>query len=162
MTEELSDLQRKVLAVVQNGFPTTKTPYRDMAGRIGVGTADFLKVLTDWAKEGKVRRVGAIVNHFKVGIGAGGMVVWEVASDRVEEVGKIFAGFQQVSHAYERAVTAWWPYNVYTMVHGGSSEEVEETVRQMSISAGVDKYRILVTERELKKVPPTYIGDSEV
>ena len=161
MKKELSDLQLQVLAAIQEGFPITRTPYRDMAARIGLDPADFLKVLQDWQEEGVVRRVGGIVNHFKVGICAGGMVVWEVEPERVEQVGAIFAGFKQVSHAYERAVAQNWPYNLYTMVHGASTEEVQETVRQMSRRTGVRKYRILVTERELKKVPPTYVVDME-
>ena len=161
MKEKLSETQLRVLEAVQEGFPITKTPYRDMAGQVEVSTAEFLQVLRDWQSEGIVRRVGAVVNHFKVGVSAGGMVVWEVEPERVEQVGKILAGFKQVSHAYERAVTETWPYNIYTMVHGASEEEVEETVRQMSTRVGVSKYRILATERELKKVPPTYIVDSD-
>ena len=161
MQKNLSDLEYKVLGVIQQGFPATSTPYQDMAHQIGVDTEELLEVLKDWKEQGKLRRIGAIVNHFKVGIGSGAMVVWEVDSDRVEQVGEIFAGFEQVSHAYERVVTTHWHFNVYTMVHGVSPEAVEDTVRQMSELAGVSKYRILTTEQELKKVPPTYIVEPD-
>lgn len=97
------------------------------------------------------------MNHFKVGLGAGAMVVWQVEPERTEEVGGIFAGFSEVSHAYERHTDKSWPYNVYTMVHGKSDEDLQRTIRQMSQACGISDYRILVTERELKKVPPTYI-----
>ena len=162
MQKSLSSLERKALAVIQQGFPATSTPYRDMAHQIGVGTEELLKVLRDWKEQGKLRRIGAIVNHVKVGIDSGAMVVWEVESDRIEQVGKLFAGFDQVSHAYEREVTPNWLFNVYTMVHGVSPQAVEETVRRMSELAGVSKYRILATEQELKKVPPTYIVEPDL
>ena len=96
-------------------------------------------------------------SFFKVGMGAGAMVAWKVEDERVEEVGTMLAAFPEVSHAYERYTEQQWPYNVYTMVHGESDEEVREVVRRMSEAAGVSEYRVLVTERELKKVAPTYV-----
>ncbi len=128
-----------------------------MARQIGIGTEQLLSVLEDWKEQGKLRRIGAIVNHFKVGLGAGAMVVWQVESERTKQVGEVLAGFEQVSHAYERRVTENWPYNLYTMVHGKSPEEVREVVEQMSRACGITDYRILVTQRELKKAPPTYL-----
>jgi hypothetical protein len=75
-------------------------------------------------------------------------------------VGELLAGFEQVSHAYERQTAQGWPYNLYTMVHCKSAEEVRGVVERMSRACGVTDYRILVTQKELKKVPPTYIIDA--
>ena len=85
--------------------------------------------------------------------------VWQGPSDRIDEIGKILASFPQVSHAYERPSSDQWPYNLYTMVHGADAESVNATVKEMSRACGVDNYMQLETERELKKVPPTYIID---
>jgi len=150
-------IEQKVLSVLQAGLPRTATPYKDMAQQIGIETSELLAVLKDWKKQGKLRRIGAIVNHFKVGLPAGAMVVWQVESDRIVEVGQVFASFEEVSHAYERQTSENWPYNVYTMVHGKSPEDVQRVVKRMSQACGVANCRILVTEKELKKVPPTYI-----
>ena len=157
----MTDLERKVLSVVQRGLGASETPYRDMAKEAGIETEELLEVLRGWAGEKKLRRIGAIVNHFKVGMGAGAMVAWKVEDERVEEVGEVLAGFAEVSHAYERHTEQQWPYNVYTMVHGESDEQVGEVVRRMSEAAGVSDYRVLVTERELKKVAPTYVFGGE-
>ncbi|MBE0534731.1 MAG: Lrp/AsnC family transcriptional regulator [Phycisphaerae bacterium] len=157
MKSSLSDLEKRVLAVLQKGFPITLTPYQDMARKIGIETAELLDVLKRWRDDGKLRRIGAVVSHVKVGLGAGAMVVWQVESERVEEVGTMLAGFPQVSHAYERPASDAWPYNLYTMVHGADAAEVDETVAAMSRACGVDKYRQLQTLKELKKAPPTYI-----
>ncbi len=43
------------------------------------------------------------------------------------------------------------------MVHGKSDEEVQQVIERMSQASGVSASRVLVTERELKKVSPTYI-----
>jgi len=157
--EPLSDLEKSVLAVLQKGFPVTLTPYQDMAREIGIDTDQLLSVLKRWRGEGKLRRIGAVVSHTKVGLQASVMVVWQVEPDRIEEVGSQLAGFGQVSHAYERPTAENWPWNLYTMVHGTDAAEVEETVKAMSRACGIDKYCQLRTLQELKKVPPTYIKD---
>ncbi len=157
MKTQLSDVERKVLALLQDGLPASGSPYKDLAEQAGIEVEKFLNILRDWKQQGKIRRIGAIVNHFKVGFGSGGMVVWRVASQRLDEVGSILAGFKEVSHAYERRTTKDWLYNVYTMVHGASLKDVQEIVQKMSRACGVCDYRILVTEKELKKASPRYI-----
>ncbi len=149
------------MTVLQEGLPRSQTPYKDMAQRIGIDVSELLAVLKDWKKHGKLRRIGAIVNHFKVGLGAGAMVAWQVQSDHIVEIGQVFAGFEEVSHAYERQSSENWPYNLYTMVHGKSAEDVQRVVKRMSQACGISNCRILVTEKELKKVPPTYIMESD-
>jgi len=45
------------------------------------------------------------------------------------------------------------------MVHGTSAEQVKLTIEHMSEACGVSDYRMLVTEKELKKVPPAYVTE---
>jgi len=157
----MTDIERRILRVLQKGLPQSSSPYNDMADEIGIEVDELLRVLKEWKKEGKLRRIGAIVNHFKVGLDAAAMVIWQVGPGRVVEVGQIFATFKEVSHAYERKTYDNWPWNLYTMVHGRSEQEVQEVVKRMSEKSGVCDYRILATEKELKKVPPIYIVESE-
>ena len=161
MKNLLTSIERRILTVLQEGLPRSQTPYKDMAQKIGMEANELLTVLKDWKKNGKLRRIGAIVNHFKVGLGAGAMVVWQAESDRIVEIGQAFGSFEEVSHAYQRQTSENWPYNLYTMVHGKNTEEVQKVVKRMSQVCGVSNYRILVTEKELKKVPPTYIVKSD-
>lgn len=157
MKPAISESERRILALLQKGLPLSRTPCMDLAGKIGTDTAGLLAVLESWERDGILRRFGAIVDHFKVGAGAGAMVVWQVEPERIEQVGAVFAGFEQVSHAYERKTCENWPFNVYTMVHAADVGQLESTVARMSQASGITDYRLLVTEKELKKVPPTYI-----
>ena len=161
MEYQLTDVERRVLAVLQGGFPRSRTPYKDAAEKAGISTEELLCVLRDWKDQGKLRRIGAIVHHEKVGLSGGAMVAWRIDQDVVERVGTTLAGFKEVSHAYERRTEKNWPYNVYTMVHGTDAGDVEQAVRRMSEACGISEYRILTTERELKKVPPTYVIEKE-
>lgn len=152
------NIEQRVLAALQDGLPRSRTPYHELARMVGISVVELLAVLDRWRRDGVIRRLGAIVNHFQLGFGEGAMVVWRVESGRMQEVGTVFAGFERVSHAYERQTAPGWPYNVYTMVHGATLEEVRRMVGQMSEAAGVSDYVILATQRELKKVAPRYIG----
>ena len=156
---QISDLERKILAVLQEGFPRSQTPYKDMAELIGIDTKRLLAILENWKHEGKLRRIGSIVDQFKVGLSGAAMVAWQVEPDRIEKVGMKLADFKEVTHAYERKTAENWPYNLYTMVHGADIREVEQIVKRMSLACGVSDYRILATQKELKKVPPTYITE---
>lgn len=157
MKKRNSDIERRVLAALQDGLPRSRTPYSDMAREIGISVDELLAVLRNWQRDGTIRRMGAIVNHFEVGLGDGAMVVWKVPVDRVAEVGALLAGFPEVSHAYERQTAPGWEYNLYTMVHGATGEAVGRTVERMSLAAGVSEYLILATRKELKKVAPRYV-----
>lgn len=153
----MTDIERDILNAIQHGMPMSLSPYQDIAKDIGISEDQLLEVLRKWKSEKKIRRVGAIVNHFQIGHGAGAMVVWNVPEDRIEEVGNLFASFPKVSHAYHRPVQKQWSYNLYTMVHASNNHELQMTLETMSRKSGICDYRALKTVRELKKVPPTYI-----
>ena len=157
MKNQISDIERRILAVLQGGFPRSETPYKDMADLVGIDTKRLLAILEDWKRQGKLRRIGSIVDHFKVGLSGGAMVAWRVEPERIEQVGTKLAGFKEVTHAYERKIAENWPFNLYTMIHGADIQEVEQIVKRMSKACGVSDYRILATQKELKKVPPTYV-----
>lgn len=156
LAKSVSDVERKILAALQDGLPKSRTPYGDLAREIGISVEELFAVLDRWRQDGTIRRIGAIVNHFQIGLGDGAMVVWKVEPDRVAEVGAVLAGFEEVSHAYERQTTPDWKYNVYTMVHGATQEVVRRTVERMSEAVGISDYQILSTRKELKKAPPRY------
>ena len=108
MKNDISSIEKKILAVLQEGLPSSQTPYIDMAQQIGIEVSELLAVLKDWKKQGKLRRIGAIVNHFNVGLKGAAMVVWRVEPEHVIEAGQLFATFKEVSHAYERQTCKNW------------------------------------------------------
>ncbi|UCF17676.1 MAG: hypothetical protein JSW59_09480 [Phycisphaerales bacterium] len=161
MTDRMPTFERKILAAIQHGLGDSITPFRDLAAGVGAEVGNVLAVLRAWKKDGRLRRIGAIVSHFKAGLPAGAMVVWRVKAEHVERAGALFADFEQVSHVYERGATADWPYSLYTMVHGRSDKDVGLVVGRMSRISGISDYRVLSTIEELKKVPPKYPGNAE-
>ena len=157
----LNQAEQSLLKVIQKGMPLSQTPYRDLAQEAGISVDDLLAALRQWKADGRIRRVGAVINHFRVGSGCGAMGVWAVPEDRVDTVGQLFSGFESVSHVYQRPAQQQWPYSVYTMIHAAGPGELEACIRAMSDKSGITDYRILKTVRELKKVPPAYISQEK-
>lgn len=152
-------MERKILKAIQKGLPLSKSPFEELAREIGMPVEQLIVVLKEWKVAGKIRRAGAIVNHFQMGHATGAMVAWQVPESKIEAVGQFFASVQKVSHAYLRCSGHNWPYNMYTMVHASDDIELGTTIRTMSVQTQITEYRVLKTICELKKSPPRYVAE---
>lgn len=157
----LTDLEKKIIACVQEDIAVTQRPYLEMARKLELPEEILLQTLQDLCDRGVIRRYGATIRHQKSGFAANAMVAWRVDEDRIEAVGSTMASFKQVSHCYRRNPTSSWPYNLYTMVHARSEAACIETARQMSIAADVDDYTLLFSRRELKKTSMKYFTNEK-
>ena len=156
---QTSDIQRRVLSVLQQGMPITPTPYKDMAEKADLTTEELIREIKNLKDERKLRRIGAVLNHLAAGLPSGALVAWKSPPEKTELLGNLFASFSGVSHVYERTAPEKWPYNLYTMVHAPDDEMLADTIARMARDAGLKNFRLLPTERELKKTPPVYITE---
>lgn len=141
----------RILKLTQDGIPVIAEPFKYIAEQLGITEDEVLNRLEAMLKEGVIRRFGASIGHRVIGITANAMCTWNVPDDRVEEVGKIMAGFPEVTHCYERPRYPEWRYNLYTMIHAYTKEECEKIARRISIATGIKDYAILFSEKEFKK-----------
>lgn len=156
MDLELTDTEKRVIAVIQGDMPVVEQPFRQMAEEAGLGEEEFLRIVQDHVDRGIIRRLGATLRHQKSGYRANVMAAWQVEEERVLEVGRIMASFRAVSHCYRRDPAAGWPYNLYTMVHALDEVACRKTVEKMAARAGLDNYALLFSRRELKKSSMKY------
>ena len=156
----LNEMEKRIIAAVQGDIVVTQQPYLEIARSLGLSEAQLLERLADLCRRGVIRRFGATLRHQKSGFAANAMVAWQVDEERVEEVGRLMAGFRQVSHCYRRNPTPEWPYNLYTMVHARSEEACRQTAQKMSDKTGIAGYALLFSRRELKKTSMQYFPDN--
>ena len=124
--------ERDLVMAVQGGIPVTETPYRDVADDLGVDVEWVLRTLKRFVREGKIRRVGVVPNHYALGYTENGMTVWNVPDNLVDEVGPAVASLEFVTHCYQRPRhEGVWPYNFFAMTHGRSEEESQERVAEV-------------------------------
>ena len=131
-TYRLDSIDRKLISVTQSGFPIEHSPYQTIAKDIGITQDEVLQRLKRLLSIGIIRRIGAVPNHYKLGLTANGMTVWDVDDDKVSELGDIIGQLDFVSHCYQRPRhLPMWRYNLFAMVHGTSKDEVHEKVKQI-------------------------------
>lgn len=155
----LTDLEKKIIALLQTDIPVVRHPFREMAEQVGITEDRFLSVLRDLNERGMIRRFGATLKHQKSGFTANAMVAWKVDEDQVEKTGNIMAGFREITHCYRRNPAPGWKYNVYTMVHAKSEKDCRDIVRRISEAVGQDEYELLFSRKELKKTSMKYFED---
>jgi DNA-binding Lrp family transcriptional regulator len=157
----LTDLEKQIIASLQEDMAITERPYLAISEKLGISEETLLETLQDLCDRGIIRRFGATLRHQKTGFTANAMAAWQVDEDRVEDVGNQMASFKQVSHCYRRNPTDGWPFNLYTMIHANDEESCRQTARHMSREAGVDKYSLLFSRKELKKTSMVYFQSDE-
>jgi DNA-binding Lrp family transcriptional regulator len=137
---------------LQRDLPLVSRPFAEASGGLGLTEDDLLDRARELESARIMRRFGAVLRHRRVGYMANGMACWMVPESRVETVGERAARYPQVSHCYQRpAYPPGWPYNLFTMIHGHSSGEVERIVGRLAGECGLDQYEILYSIREFKK-----------
>lgn len=156
----LTSEEKGIISVTQDHLPLVSRPFEGYAKTLGMDEAYLISKLLEFRERGIMRRFAAVFHHRKVGFSANGMAVWKVPLERVEEVGNKLAAYKAVSHCYERTINEVWQYNLFSMIHGKSLEEVEGLVETMSRETQLKDFRILYSSREFKKVRPRYFtGD---
>jgi DNA-binding Lrp family transcriptional regulator len=157
----LTDIEKKIIASIQEDMPVTERPYLAIARKLDIAEEALLETLRGLAARGVVRRFGATLRHQRTGYTANAMAAWRVAEERIDAVGQTMASFRQVSHCYRRNPTPSWPYNLYTMIHAEDESACRETARRMAEEAHVDSYSLLFSREELKKTSMVYFATDD-
>lgn len=131
--QELNQLDRQIIAATQAGLPLEEDPYALLASRLGVTSDMLLERMKRMLSSGVIRRVGAIPNHYRLGLRGNGMSVWDVPDDEVDVLGERIGRLDFVSHCYRRPrYPGVWPYNLFAMVHGQDRLEVMTKTEQLA------------------------------
>jgi DNA-binding Lrp family transcriptional regulator len=157
-TGDLSALDADLLLAIQDGFPLTATPYRDVADEIGADVDDVLEAVERLLAAGCIKRVGCVVNHVVTGFDANCMVVWDVPDDELDQRGVAVGQLPYVTLCYHRPRRPGqdWPYNLFTMIHGRESDAVDEKIDELAADHLPFDHERLYSERTLKQTGARY------
>ncbi len=150
----LSELDRCLVASIQDGLPLTARPYADIGAQLGVSETEVIQRLAALQDEGIIRRMGVVVRHHELGYRANAMVVWDVPDDRVDEVGRALGNVGCVSLCYQRPrCLPEWPYNLFSMIHGKDRDAVMANLRTIIAELGLQDiaHEVLFSVRRFKQ-----------
>ncbi|TNF19583.1 MAG: Lrp/AsnC family transcriptional regulator [Rhodobacteraceae bacterium] len=150
----MSVTDRDIVSALQAGLPLVAEPYAAVAADLGLPEDALLTRLEEMQARGVIRRIAVAPNHFRLGMVANGMTVWDVEDARVAELGTRVGALPFVTHSYERPrALPDWPYNLFAMVHGTTRDEVEAKRGQIAEILGTASRAsdVLYSTRILKK-----------
>ncbi|MFH1803904.1 MAG: Lrp/AsnC family transcriptional regulator [Pseudomonadota bacterium] len=153
-SDTVDEIDHALIRATQNGLPLTPHPYRDIGLGIGLGPDDVEQRLQRLQDIGVIRRIGIIPNHYRLGYRANGMSVWDVADDRVDDLGFRIGALHFVSHCYRRPRhLPDWPFNLFAMIHATTRDEIDARIADIAgiLGESCRSHRVLFSEKILKK-----------
>lgn len=150
----LADLDRRLILATQAGLPLVARPYDQLGAELGVAGVTVRERLDAMLLDGRVRRIGAVPNHYAIGYTANGMSVWDVDDALIDELGEKVGALSFVTHCYRRPRRLpLWPYNLFAMVHASTRAAVEVDVARIAelLGSACRQHDILYSTRILKK-----------
>lgn len=151
---ELDATDRAIVRATQSGLPLVPRPYEEIARGAGITEAEVISRIERMLADGIIRRMGAVPNHFALGLDRNAMTVWDVEDASVSHLGREIGALDFVTHCYHRPrALPLWPYNLFAMVHGTSDGEVAAKVAMIASRLGntCRASDVLVSKRILKK-----------
>jgi DNA-binding Lrp family transcriptional regulator len=150
----MNAFERALVKATQGGLPLVPRPYEAIARELGVSQEEVLAGLRRMLGDGRIRRIGAVPNHYALGYSANAMSVWDVADEAVDELGRRIGALPFVTHCYRRPRRLPdWPYNLFAMVHGASRTDTAFRIEIIRTALGlsVRASDVLYSTRILKK-----------
>ena len=157
---ELTPLHHQIIQKIQYDIEFVSEPFKQIVDDLDISYERLFEILQELQASGIMRRFASILNHRKAGFNANAMVVWDVDEVKGEEIGEQAATFSAVSHCYLRPKYPNWQYNLFTMVHGKTTEETNGIIKEMSEEIESKSYMPLYSSREFKKVRIEYFTPS--
>jgi DNA-binding Lrp family transcriptional regulator len=150
----MSPIDLEVVRATQAGLPLVSEPYAEVARRIGISEDVLLSRLRAMLADGRIRRIGAVPNHYALGYRANAMTVWDVDDARVDLLGRQVGALPFVSHCYRRPRRLPdWRYNLFAMVHGRDRQATQTLVEEIVpvLGPALRAHDVLYSLRILKK-----------
>ena len=124
-SSSMDELDFNIVKSTQAGLPLVSEPYKAVATALQVSSDELLTRMETLLAAGVIRRIGAIPNHYRLGLRGNGMTVWDIPDAQADELGRKVGELSFVSHCYLRPRhIGIWPYNLFAMVHGRERAEV--------------------------------------
>lgn len=156
---ELTPYHYKFIKLLQMDIKFVSEPFKFIVDELKINYDELFNVIKDFINSGVMRRFASILNHRKAGFSANAMVVWEIDESNSQEFGEKAASFSAVSHCYLRPKYPNWNYNLFTMIHGKTTQDTKDTIDDIAKVIEYKDKMELYSSREFKKVRIIYFSD---
>ncbi len=147
-------IDRKIIQQTQAGLPLSPHPYHEIAKALNIKVDLVMQRILAMQRDGIIRRIAAVPNHYRLGYKYNGMTVWDIDDQYIDEMGAQIGQLDFVSHCYHRPRhLPDWPFNLFAMVHSKTKQGIKTQINEISRILGSYNRRhdVLYSTRILKK-----------
>lgn len=138
-------LDRKILEIVQDGFPLEERPYAALGRLLGVSEDEAFDSVEGLRKSGVIRRLGGVYDSRRLGY-ISRLCTGVVSEDKLEGFAVAVDKIPAITHNYVRSHA----YNVWFTVIARSESEIQETVRGLEAETALHDAHVLSASKMFK------------
>lgn len=120
--ENLGDLDRRILHLLQYDFPLVVRPWNHLAEKLGVDSQTLMSRVNRLIDLRVIRKIGPFPDLKRIGFRASTLIGVRVPEEKIEDVAKVINGLKSVSHNYLREHR----YNLWFTVTAKDKREIQE------------------------------------
>jgi len=132
MNYDISILDRRILNILQTGFPLNEQPYLAMAKQLQIEEAELLERIEHLKEAGIIRRIGAVIESRAMGYYST-LCTCRVEPERADEAAAIINRQPGVTHNYLRDQE----YNLWFTLTGESEDKVKAIIDEFESQIGL-------------------------
>lgn len=138
-------LDRKILEIVQDGFPLEEHPYATLGRILGVSEEEAFDSVERLRKSGVIRRLGGVYDSRRLGY-ISRLCAGVVGANELESFAAAVDKIPSITHNYVRGHA----YNVWFTVIARSESEIQETVRGLEAETALHDAHVLSASKMFK------------
>ena len=144
MSLNLTEQQKRLCNLLQQGLPICPRPFREIAKSLNINEAAVLREVERLRALGVIRRLGAIINYRALGM-ISTLVAAHIPEPNLQKVVEAINALDNVSHNYLRQHY----YNLWFTLLADSAEQIDIVLSELSARFNVD-FHSLPAERMFK------------
>jgi DNA-binding Lrp family transcriptional regulator len=141
----LDAVDKKLLNIIQGGFPLVPEPYRELGTVLGITEEEVMARLRALLESGVIRRLGGVFDSRKLGY-SGALCAMNVTKERIEETAGVVNSFEGITHNYLREGF----FNMWFTVLAPTVARLEEILDEIRESTGIREILTLPAENIFK------------
>ncbi len=133
----MDELDRRIINILQQGFPLSEEPYADVAAQLGTTEKDLLNRLSRLLEDKTLTRFGPMYDAQKLG-GAFSLVAMQVPEKDFEQVSAVVNGYPEVAHNYQRD----HEFNMWYVLATETAQQIDKVNGEIEQRTGLKVYNM--------------------
>ena len=131
----LDELDRKIINVLQSGFPLSNEPYAGVAAQMGITETELITRLQGLLDNKTLSRFGPMYDAQKMG-GSFSLVAIQVPEEDFDTVAEVVNSYSEVAHNYQRD----HKFNMWYVIATETPGRISEVNRDIEQRIGLKVY----------------------